>query len=127
MSEKTLLVLAEKDGEYVAGALNFIGGNALYGRYWGCKDYYPSMHFEICYYQAIDYVLENGLKKIEAGAQGDHKLSRGYLPNFVYSLHWFLDEQFGRAVNDYLNSEGQIMSKDQKIMMEESPFRKMEE
>ena len=89
--------------------------------------YHKFLHYELCYYQAIDYVLENGLRKIEAGAQGDHKLSRGYLPNFVYSLHWFLDEQFGRAVNDYLNSEGQIMSKDQKIMMEESPFRKMED
>tara|TARA_B100000902_G_C27278409_1_gene900196 strand:+ start:347 stop:1576 length:1230 start_codon:yes stop_codon:yes gene_type:complete len=127
MTDKILLVLAMENDLPIAGALNFLGRDTLFGRYWGASKYYSCLHYEICYYQAIDYVLENGLRKIEAGAQGDHKLSRGYLPNFVYSLHWFLDEQFGRAVNDYLNSEGQIMSKDQKIMMEESPFRKMEE
>ena len=95
----------------------------MFGRYWGSSKFYSCLHYEICYYQAIEYAIEHGLKRIEAGAQGEHKLSRGYLPTFVFSLHWFLDNAFGQAVEDYLEKEQVIISKDSDIMLMQSPFR----
>ena len=126
ISEKTLLVLAEKDGEYVAGALNFIGGNALYGRYWGCKDYYPSMHFEICYYQAIEFAIKNKLDRVEAGAQGDHKIARGYLPVTTYSSHWFSHDGFLKAVSNFLEEEKNLVKIHERELQFISPFKKGE-
>jgi len=123
MSDQILLVLAMENDKPIAGALNFLGKDTLFGRYWGASKYYPCLHYELCYYQAIEYDLENGLKRIEAGAQGEHKLSRGYLPSFVYSLHWFLDENFEKAVGDYLQKEGEVVSNNRDIMLKESPFK----
>ena len=123
MTENILLILAMEDDTPIAGALNFLGKDTLFGRYWGTSKNYSCLHYEICYYQAIEFALENGLRRIEAGAQGEHKLSRGYLPNFVYSLHWFLDPVFGNAVSDYLRKEGEIMSNNLNIMMKASPFK----
>ena len=99
------LVLAERDGNYVAGALNFIGRKTLFGRYWGCVEHHPCLHFELCYYRAIDFALENGLPRVEAGAQGEHKLARGYLPCETHSLHWVGNPGFARAIKDYLDAE----------------------
>ncbi len=123
MPDQILLVIATENSLPIAGALNFLGRDTLFGRYWGSSKFYSCLHYEICYYQAIEYAIENGLKRIEAGAQGEHKLSRGYLPNYVYSLHWFLDESFGSAVGDYLKKEGEIISQDSNIMLKESPFK----
>tara|TARA_B100001250_G_scaffold411447_1_gene440121 strand:+ start:69 stop:1247 length:1179 start_codon:yes stop_codon:yes gene_type:complete len=126
MADKVLLVLAEKDGEYVAGALNFIGDKVLYGRYWGCKYYYPSMHFELCYYQAIDFAIKNGLDRVEAGAQGDHKIARGYLPNTTYSSHWFGHKGFLSAVEKFLQEEKKLIRIHEDELQFVSPFKKGE-
>ena len=123
MPDQILLVIAAENSLPIAGALNFLGRDTLFGRYWGSSKFYSCLHYEICYYQAIEYAIENGLKRIEAGAQGEHKLSRGYLPSYVYSLHWFLDGSFGNAVGDYLKKEGEIISQDSNIMLKESPFK----
>ena len=123
MPNQILLVLAIENSLPIAGALNFLGKDTLFGRYWGSSKFYSCLHYEICYYQAIEYAIEHGLKRIEAGAQGEHKLSRGYLPTFVFSLHWFLDNAFGQAVEDYLEKERVIISKDSDIMLMQSPFR----
>ena len=123
MSDEILLILAMENETPIAGALNFLGQDTLFGRYWGSSKYYSCLHYELCYYQAIEYAIENGLRRIEAGAQGEHKLSRGYIPNFVYSLHWFLDESFGSAVGDYLEKEGQIMSEEMNTMLLGNPFK----
>ncbi|WP_339106830.1 GNAT family N-acetyltransferase [Roseovarius rhodophyticola] len=124
LRDDILLVLALRDGEPVAGALNMIGRDALFGRYWGCTAHYPAMHFELCYYQAIDYAIANGLKRVEAGAQGEHKLARGYLPVETHSLHWFRDPSFGDAVARYLDAERQAVSEDIEILTAYGPFKK---
>ncbi len=98
MGEAVVLIFAKRDGRYVAGALNLKGTDTLYGRYWGCIEDHPFLHFEICYYQAIDYAIEHGLKRVEAGAQGGHKLARGYVPKPTYSAHWIIDPSFRKAV-----------------------------
>jgi len=124
MRDDALLILAERDGEPVAGALNFIGTNTLYGRYWGCVEDHPCLHFELCYYQAIDWALAHGLGRVEAGAQGEHKLARGYLPVTVHSLHWFADARFMRAVADYLRNEGAAVRDEMRLLADFAPFRK---
>ncbi len=121
-----LLVLAEREGRYIAGALNFIGGETLFGRYWGCVEDHSCLHFELCYYQAIDYAIAHGLR-VEAGAQGEHKLARGYLPSPVYSLHYMPDEGFRRAVDEYLRHERDAVGEDIEIMTSYGPFRKVED
>ncbi|MEO1283029.1 MAG: GNAT family N-acetyltransferase, partial [Pseudomonadota bacterium] len=98
MSDDCLLVMAKRDGRYVAGAMNIIGGDCLFGRYWGTTEHHPCLHFEICYYQAIDYAIENRLPRVEAGAQGEHKLARGYVPTTTYSAHWIADPGLRGAV-----------------------------
>ncbi|WP_114964843.1 GNAT family N-acetyltransferase [Alkalilacustris brevis] len=118
------LVLAERGGRPVAGALNFIGRDTLYGRYWGCIEDHPCLHFELCYYQAIDFALERGLARVEAGAQGAHKLARGYLPAQVHSLHWFIDEGFRDAVANYLEAERQAVEQEMETLAEHGPFRR---
>ncbi len=105
MADALLLVLAKRDGRYIAGALNVIGADTLYGRYWGAIETHDFLHFEVCYYQAIDYAIAHGLARVEAGAQGGHKLARGYLPAETYSAHYIADPGLRRAVADYLARE----------------------
>ncbi len=118
------LVMASRDGQYVAGALNFIGRDVLFGRYWGCIEDHPCLHFEACYYQAIDFAIAQGLARVEAGAQGEHKLARGYLPVPTHSLHWIADKGFARAVEHYLKAEAAAVSEDIEILTSYGPFRK---
>ncbi|RNF34123.1 GNAT family N-acetyltransferase [Paracoccus methylarcula] len=124
MRDDVLLVLAERDGQPIAGALNFIGPDALYGRYWGCVEDHAFLHFELCYHQAIDYAIARGLSRVEAGAQGEHKLARGYLPVEIHSLHWLREEGFLRAVADYLEQEREAMGEEIEMLADWGPFRK---
>jgi uncharacterized protein len=126
MPEHTLLVLARRNGKYIAGALNFIGSDTLYGRNWGCVEDHPCLHFETCYYQAIDFAISRKLKVVEAGAQGEHKLARGYLPAKTYSLHFVAHPGLRRAVADYLVAERQAIEHDKELLAEHSPFRHSE-
>ena len=105
MGENVLLVFAVKKDEYIAAALSFIGQDTLYGRYWGCFEEYSGLHFETCYYQGIDYCIEQGLKRFDSGAQGEHKISRGFEPITTYSAHWIQDENFKTAINHFLVRE----------------------
>jgi predicted N-acyltransferase len=125
MRDDMLLVLAERDGHWVAGALNFIGRETLYGRYWGCVEDHPCLHFELCYYQAIDYAIAHGLSRVEAGAQGQHKLARGYLPVECHSLHWLADEGFRDAVDQYLRAERAAVGEEIEVLTGYGPFRKV--
>lgn len=126
MADKVLLVMAYEDGLPVAGALNMIGSDTLYGRYWGCTMQKPMLHFEVCYYQAIDYALAHGLKYVEAGAQGGHKLARGYRPVTTRSAHWIAHPGLRAAISDYLARERQAVSRDQDYLAERTPFKKGE-
>ncbi len=105
MGDKILLVFALKDGCYVGAALSFIGKDALYGRYWGCRDEYNFLHFETCYYQGLDFCIANGLQRFDSGAQGEHKIARGFEPVTTYSAHWFQDERFADAIKQFLARE----------------------
>ena len=125
MPEKILLILAIENNTPIAGALNFIGADTLYGRYWGCSKYHSCLHYELCYYQAIDYALKNRIKKVEAGAQGEHKISRGYLPSFVYSLHWFSNKSFASAISEYLDKEEKVIDQEYDILMKTSPYKQI--
>ena len=124
LSERVLLVVVERDGEPVAGALNLIGDDTLYGRNWGCTEDYRFLHFEACYYQAIDFAIERGLAKVEAGAQGPHKLQRGYLPVETYSAHLIADPRLREAVADFLVRERRQVTRERQMLEAESPFRK---
>ncbi|MBF9034789.1 GNAT family N-acetyltransferase [Rhodobacterales bacterium HKCCE2091] len=124
MRDDVLLVLAERDGRPVAGALNFIGRETLFGRYWGCIEHHPCLHFELCYYQAIDAAIARGLSRVEAGAQGEHKLARGYLPTTTHSLHWIGDPGFRRAVAQYLEAERRAVDEEIEILTAYGPFRR---
>jgi len=124
MRDDVLLVLAFQGDRPVAGALNFIGRDTIFGRYWGCVAEYPCLHFELCYYQAIDWAIQNGLKRVEAGAQGEHKLARGYLPTPVHSLHWINDPGFRKAVARYLESERRAVDEEIEVLTAYGPFRK---
>jgi hypothetical protein len=123
LRDDLLLIMARRDGAWVAGALNVIGRDALYGRYWGCTEHHPCLHFELCYHQAIDWALAHGLGRVEAGAQGEHKLARGYLPVTTHSLHWIADAGFRRAVNDYLTHERAAVDEEIAELSAHSPFR----
>jgi predicted N-acyltransferase len=118
------LVMAKRDGRYVAGALNFVGADALYGRYWGCTEHHPCLHFELCYYQAIDFAISQRLGRVEAGAQGEHKLARGYLPSLTHSLHWVGDKGFADAIAQYLRAERAAVEEDVEILTSYGPFKK---
>ncbi len=124
MGEQILLLLAFEDDRPIAGALNFIGSDALYGRYWGCLVDKPFLHFELCYYQAIDAAIERGLKRVEAGAQGGHKLARGYEPVATTSMHYIADPGFRRAVAEYLEQERRGVAMDRLQLGDRTPFRK---
>jgi uncharacterized protein len=123
MAEQILLVLAKRAGRYVAGALNFIGLDALYGRYWGGVEHHPCLHFEVCYYQAIEFAIAHKLARVEAGAQGAHKLARGYLPVETYSAHYIADPALRRAVADYLKRERLAVAREIALLNEDSPYR----
>ena len=97
MADRVLLLLARRGGRWIAGALNLIGGDCLYGRNWGCVEDVPFLHFELCYYQAIEWAIDHGLARVEAGAQGQHKIARGYLPTAVYSAHYIADPMLANA------------------------------
>jgi predicted N-acyltransferase len=125
LRDDILLVFAMRDGVPVAGALNIIGRDTLYGRYWGCAENHPCLHFEICYYQAIDYAIAHGMKRVEAGAQGEHKLARGYLPATTHSLHWFGDAGFRNAVARYLDAERVAVDDEIEILTSYGPFKKV--
>ncbi len=125
MAEQVLLVMAKKDGRWIAGALNLIGGDCIFGRNWGCIEDLPFLHFELCYYQAIEQAILRGLPRVEAGAQGQHKISRGYLPTPVYSAHWIADPALREPVRRYLDQERAGVQEQIEYLTEEfSPFRK---
>jgi predicted N-acyltransferase len=124
MADKVLLILARKNGQWVAGALNLLGGDCLYGRHWGCLEDIPFLHFELCYYQAIEHAIRLGLPRVEAGAQGQHKIARGYLPSPVYSAHWIADPALREPVARYLEREREAVAGEMAMLAEEfSPFR----
>ncbi|WP_267396287.1 MULTISPECIES: GNAT family N-acetyltransferase [unclassified Sphingomonas] len=124
MGDKVLLILAERDGVPIAGALDLIGADTLYGRYWGCTEDVPFLHFELCYYQAIDAAIARGLKTVEAGAQGEHKLARGYVPVPTWSAHYLPDPNFRQAVGDFLVRERAAVESDQLHLAAFAPFRR---
>lgn len=124
LRDDMMMVLALRDGRPVAGALNFIGRDALYGRYWGCVEDYPCLHFEACYYQAIDFAIAQRLGTVEAGAQGAHKLARGYMPTETHSLHWVRDAGFADAIQRYLEAEKDAVGEEIEVMTSYGPFKK---
>jgi len=126
MPDDILLVMAKREGRYIAGALNLIGSDRLYGRNWGCVEEHPFLHFEICYHQAIDFAIERKLKVVEAGAQGEHKLARGYRPVTTKSAHYLANPSFRRAVEDYLKRERREVAKMGEYLAEHTPFKKSE-
>ena len=126
MADRVLLIMAKREGRYIAGALNLIGDDALYGRNWGCNEEHPFLHFEVCYYQAIDFALSRGLRRVEAGAQGEHKLLRGYEPIETYSAHAIADPRLEKAVAQFLREERREMARVIEAYAEHTPFRKGE-
>ena len=127
MPERCLLIFAMRAGKPIAGALNLIGGDCLYGRYWGATEHHPCLHFEVCYYQAIEYAIRHGLARVEAGAQGEHKLARGYMPTATYSAHWIADPGLRRAVARYLDEERRAVAEHREVLAEYGPYRKVVE
>lgn len=124
MADKVLLVMARRNGKYIAGAINFIGSDTLFGRHWGATEHHPFLHFEVCYYQAIEYAITHKLARVEAGAQGEHKIARGYLPQTTYSAHYVAEPGFRRAVADYLKRERAYVAAAGEELSELSPYRK---
>ena len=124
MADQILLVMAKRDGRYIAGAINFIGAGALFGRHWGAIEHHPFLHFECCYYQAIDFAIKHGLGRVEAGAQGAHKLARGYVPTHTYSAHYISNPSFRDAVDRYLQQERAHIDHDIAYLSDHAPFRK---
>ena len=124
MADQVVLVMCEDRGEWVAGALNLLGSDTLYGRNWGSDGSYRFLHFEACYYAALDFAIAHGLKRVEAGAQGEHKIQRGYLPVTTYSAHWIADPALARAVDDFLNRERPAVEAEIEALMELSPYRR---
>lgn len=124
MSDRILLIMAKRNGRYIAGALNFIGSHALYGRNWGAIEHHRFLHFELCYYQAIDFAIAQKLPRVEAGAQGAHKLARGYMPIETHSLHWIAHAGLRSAVERYLREERRAVAEEIDALSEHGPFRK---
>jgi predicted N-acyltransferase len=118
-----LLLLALRDGRPIAGALNLIGADTIYGRYWGTNEEQPFLHFELCYYQAIEWAIGHGLKWVQAGAQGEHKLARGYEPVLTHSAHFIADPGFRRAVATFLDGERAMIAQEMALLREELPYR----
>jgi len=126
MADRVMLVMAKRDGDIIAGALNLVGGDALYGRYWGCKEDIRYLHFEVCYHQAIDAAIELGLARVEAGAQGEHKIARGYVPVLTHSAHFIPDPGFRKAVAQFLDHEHRAIVHERQLLLQESPYRQAE-
>jgi uncharacterized protein len=124
MAKDVLLVMAKRNGRWIAGAINFIGGDTLFGRNWGAIEHHPFLHFEVCYYQAIDFAIARGLKTVEAGAQGEHKIARGYLPQTTFSAHYIADTGLRRAIDEYLKRERAYVAEAGRELTEAGPFRK---
>lgn len=124
MPDKIVLIMCKRNNRYIAGALNLLSDDTLYGRYWGAIENHRYLHFEVCYYQAIDYAIRHGLQKVEAGAQGEHKLARGYLPTSTRSSHWISNPSFRNAIADYLAHERDAILQDQEILASFAPFKK---
>jgi len=124
MPEQILLVLAVKDQAYVGAALSFIGEDTLYGRYWGCYQEYKHLHFEACYYQGLEYCFEHDLNRFDSGAQGEHKIARGFEPITTYSAHWILNSHFSTLIADFLKREKVLIEQYKKDCMEQLPFKK---
>jgi len=124
MADRVVLMMAKRAGRWIAGAINFLGSDTLFGRHWGAVEHHPFLHFELCYYQAIDYAIQHGLKRVEAGAQGEHKLARGYLPVTTHSAHYIADPGLRRAVADYLARERAYVEAAGHELAAAAPFRK---
>jgi predicted N-acyltransferase len=124
MADDILLVMARRNGRYVAGAINFIGSDTLFGRNWGCIEDHPFLHFEVCYHQAIDFAIERKLKVVEAGAQGEHKLARGYRPVATHSMHYIAHPGLRGAIADYLRRERREVARMGDYLEEHTPFRR---
>ena len=124
MRDRILLVMAKRNGRWIAGAINFIGSRTLFGRHWGAVEHHPFLHFELCYYQAIQYAIEHRLARVEAGAQGEHKISRGYLPTTTYSAHYIVDPGLRRAIEDFLKHERAYVAAAGAELADAAPFRK---
>jgi predicted N-acyltransferase len=127
MARDVLLVMARRDNRWIAGAINFIGSDTLFGRNWGAIEHHPFLHFEVCYYQAIDFAIARGLKTVEAGAQGEHKIARGYLPQTTYSAHFIADPGLRHAINEYLKRERAYVADIGRELTEAGPFRKADD
>ena len=125
MKDRTLLILARNRADRpVAGALFFLKDGSLFGRYWGAKEQRRNLHFELCYYQAIDFAIERGFELLEAGAQGEHKLARGFLPSLTYSAHKIRDPAFGRAIGEYIESEKQMLQNVMEEYASHDPYKR---
>jgi predicted N-acyltransferase len=124
MADEIVLVMVRRAGRWIAGALNFLGAQTIYGRYWGATEHRPFLHFEVCYYQAIEYAIEHGLARVEAGAQGPHKIARGYVPVTTYSAHYIADPGLRRAIAEYLARERAYVSAEVEELATMAPFRK---
>ena len=124
MRDRILLVMAKRAGRWIGGALNFLGSGTIFGRNWGTIEHHPFLHFELCYYQAIDYAIQNKLARVEAGAQGEHKLARGYLPKTTYSAHFIANPALRRAIADYLARERAYVQAAGEELAAAAPFRK---
>ena len=124
MAKDVLLIMARRNNRWIAGAINFVGSDTLFGRNWGAIEHHPFLHFEVCYYQAIDFAIARGLKTVEAGAQGEHKLARGYLPQTTYSAHFIADPSLRRAIDDYLKRERAYVAEAGRELAAAGPFRK---
>jgi hypothetical protein len=127
MPKDVLLVMARRNDRWIAGAINFIGSDTLFGRNWGAIEHHPFLHFEVCYYQAIEFAIKRGLTNVEAGAQGEHKIARGYLPKTTYSAHFIADRSLRRAIDDYLKRERAYVAEAGRELTEMGPFRKAAE
>ncbi|MDP1882325.1 MAG: GNAT family N-acetyltransferase, partial [Bradyrhizobium sp.] len=127
MADDVLLVMVRRGGRWIAGAINFIGSDTLFGRHWGAIEHHPFLHFEVCYYQAIDFAIQRGLKTVEAGAQGEHKIARGYLPQTTYSAHYIADPDLARAIDLYLKRERAYVAEAARELTDAGPFRKAAE
>lgn len=124
LGNRVVLILAKRAGRYIAGALNLAGSDTLFGRHWGCVEDHPFLHFELCYYQAIDYALAHGLSRVEAGAQGAHKLARGYLPTTTYSAHFIANASFRDAIDRYLVQERMAIERENEALADHAPFKR---
>jgi predicted N-acyltransferase len=124
MRDCIVLFMAKRNRRWIAGAINFVGSDTLYGRHWGAIEHHPFLHFELCYYQAIQYAIEHRLARVEAGAQGEHKIARGYLPRTTYSAHYVADPGLRRAIDDFLKRERAYVAAAGEELSAAAPFRK---